>query len=619
MVVVFLPCTAQKQGQALIDSLLAELPGTAEDTHRVRLLNDLAYFYAYVDPDEGIKRGKEAMALATQLGWELGVGNAYRSIGSNYANKSDYAKALEYEYTALRIFEHLKNVSMQGIMWQNLGIVQHRSKNQEKALEYYQRALALFEQTKDTLRIASIYSNMANAYYSLGEADKVLEYDLKALHTYEEKKDKAGVARLLGNIGNFYAEEGNYALAMVYYFDALRKETAMGNEDGVTRNLGNIGETYLDISQDTTRNIQPDSLIPAGRVANLAKALTFLKTTVEKAQQLQQTEYYLAFGEVLSEAYMLTGNTAEALRVYQEYITVRDSVYDVEKVNEAMRKQLDYEYGKREDSIQYAQLLSNVKLEDEKRLRSAEKLFFISGLVLVLVFSIFMFNRWRVTQRQKQIIEREKKRSDELLLNILPEETANELKEKGHSDARLIEQVTVLFTDFKDFTQLSEEWSPQQLVAEINHCFSAFDRIMEKYGVEKIKTIGDAYMAAGGLPTPNNTHAVDVVHAALDVQQFMNSRLEEKRSAGEPYFEIRIGINTGPVVAGIVGIKKFQYDIWGDTVNTASRMESSSEVGKVNVSAYTYELVKNHFRCTYRGKIDAKHKGEVDMYFVEKA
>lgn len=255
--------------------------------------------------------------------------------------------------------------------------------------------------------------------------------------------------------------------------------------------------------------------------------------------------------------------------------------------------------------------------------------YIIYALLFVGGFRLYVNRReWALKKRQEELehtveirtaeLRAEKKKSDDLLLNILPEEVAEELKAKGSADAQLIDEVTVLFTDFKGFTQLSEKLSPRELVAEINDCFSAFDYIMQKHKIEKIKTIGDAYMAAGGLPTPNQTHARDVVNAALDIQEYMKNHRIAKETKGELFFEIRIGIHTGPVVAGIVGVKKFQYDIWGDTVNTASRMESSGETGKVNISGTTYEEVREFFKCSHRGKIAAKGKGEIDMYFVER-
>lgn len=234
---------------------------------------------------------------------------------------------------------------------------------------------------------------------------------------------------------------------------------------------------------------------------------------------------------------------------------------------------------------------------------------------------------------EKKEVEIQKKRSDELLLNILPSEVAEELKQKGHADAKQFNEVTVMFTDFKGFTQLSEKLSPEELVAEIHTCFKAFDQIITKYNIEKIKTIGDSYMCAGGLPVANTTHATDVVNAAMEIQKLMQAppnfpegeefvstnglRDGEVSPSGRFRGAVRIGIHTGPVVAGIVGIKKFAYDIWGDTVNIASRMESSGEAGKVNISGSTYAIVKEKYHCIHRGKIQAKNKGEIDMYFVD--
>ncbi len=222
-----------------------------------------------------------------------------------------------------------------------------------------------------------------------------------------------------------------------------------------------------------------------------------------------------------------------------------------------------------------------------------------------------------LVQAQTQEIIAEKQKSEKLLLNILPEKTARELKRVGSTRPVRYESVSVLFTDFKGFTKLAEEMSAEELVQEIHFCFSRFDEIMTRHNVEKIKTIGDAYMAAGGLPTQNNSHAMDVVKAALEIKDFMEKLKLERDQEGRKCFELRLGIHTGSVVAGIVGINKFQYDIWGDTVNVAARMESSGEVGKVNISETTYEKVKDHFNTSYRGKIEAKNKGEINMYFVD--
>lgn len=250
-------------------------------------------------------------------------------------------------------------------------------------------------------------------------------------------------------------------------------------------------------------------------------------------------------------------------------------------------------------------LLSDAFSQD--RLQVTELL---AGQIAISLENALLYeNLDRKVQERTSELFAEKKKSDELLKNILPDEVAAELKLKGSAEAKFYKNVTVLFTDFVGFTKISEDLTPTQLVAEIHEKFTAIDRIIEEEGLEKIKTIGDAYLAVCGLPVENPDHALKSIKAALRIADYIN-KMDGK-------FQIRIGLNSGPVVAGIVGVKKYAYDIWGDTVNTAARMEQASEAGKVNISASTYAIIKDQFDCEYRGKVAAKSKGEVDMYYVK--
>ncbi|MCB1325357.1 MAG: GAF domain-containing protein [Spirochaetales bacterium] len=214
-------------------------------------------------------------------------------------------------------------------------------------------------------------------------------------------------------------------------------------------------------------------------------------------------------------------------------------------------------------------------------------------------------------------VQLEREKSDELLLNILPAEVALELKETGAVQPLGYERVTVLFTDFVGFTKIAETMAPEDLIRELDGCFTQFDEIAARFGLEKLKTIGDAYMCAGGLPLANRTNAIDACLAALEFQAFMNQMKSIKGGLGLPFWSLRIGLHTGPVTAGVVGKNKFAYDIWGDTVNTASRLESTGSPDRINISAATYQLVRDFFRCEFRGPIEAKGKGQIDMYFLE--
>jgi len=221
-------------------------------------------------------------------------------------------------------------------------------------------------------------------------------------------------------------------------------------------------------------------------------------------------------------------------------------------------------------------------------------------------------------EHQKELLQKEKEKVEGILLNVLPEGTASDLIDKGKSKARYYKRVSVMFTDFVGFSKIAEGMNPQQLVGKLDTYFTKFDEIIDKFDLEKIKTIGDSYMCAGGVPIRNKSNAIEVVLAGLQIQDYMSQReIDAKEEGNEDSWQLRIGINTGEVTAGVIGRKRFAYDIWGATVNQAQRMEMHGEPGELNVSGNTYDLIAPYFNCVYRGKIQTKHNGMLDMYFVK--
>ena len=431
----------------------------------------------------------------------------------------------------------------------------------------------------------------------------------------EELGNKDGMANATGNIGSVYSDQHDYARAVAWHFKGLKMYEEIGSKKGEAVFLGDIGRDYLSMVLDTTSSrpatvnglpmpYKTDSLAPKDRTARLHKAVAYLDKAISYDKEISSLNELQSDYRSLSTADSLLGNYKGSLIALSQYIIIKDSVFS--KENSMKIARLEYQKKAATDSLKNAQEKHIVQLKYQQQ--RTYTYFGIAGVIALVGFSFFMLS-------SNKLLMKEKKRSDDLLLNILPSEVAEELKTKGAAAARQYDDVTVLFTDFVDFTKAGERMSPQQLVNELDNCFKAFDGILSKYNIEKIKTVGDAYIAVSGLPAANPNHAADIVAAAVEIACFMEQR---KSQLGDETFEIRIGIHSGSVVAGIVGVKKFAYDIWGDTVNIAARMEQNSEPGKINISETTHELVKDKFECAYRGEIEAKNKGAMKMYFVRK-
>lgn len=484
-----------------------------------------------------------------------------------------------------------------------------------------------------------ILSNLSYVYLQLEELSRVDSICKKGLENWQDDWSfyKAKLS-LLNNWAISSAYNGNMRAADSLFRQLLkfsRENQSLQYESRAYANLGTIKGMHGDVDsayyfidqagrlalkENDLDNYLP-ILINLSQIElhrdNFPLAISILDSAERVAENSGNLDFVGMVQRAQSEVHEMAGSFELALNSLKEFISTREKFVNEERVRAVSEMQEKYESEKKAREIKALEVKNlDSQLENERIAKSRRLIFF--GLILIVLVAGGLGNRLQFVRKSRKEIKKEKDRSEELLHNILPEEVATEIKDKGSSEAQLFDQVTVLFTDFKGFTSLSEQMSPKALVNDLNESFSEFDRITNRHGIEKIKTIGDAYMAVAGVPTPAADHAKRAVMAALEMAAFIEEGKKRKQEKREPFFEVRIGIHSGSVVAGIVGLKKFQYDIWGDTVNTASRMESSGDVGKVNISQSTYELLKDdpQFVFESRGKVEAKGKGEMDMYFV---
>lgn len=550
-----------------------------QDTAKLELLRNLAY-NEMKDPELGLKYAEELISLANANGNFLYLYRGYLQKGNKYKYLGKLEEALKAYFNCVEAAGKLDNYVYVGSAYGAIADVYSISNNHVNAMLYYNKAITAQRKSKDSVALAQVILNAGDEYLNFNIYDSALLYFKESKIISEKIKYSEGISYSLGNMGMAYANTGKYQLAEKNINEAIRILQETENYYPISVYLISMSDIYHQ------KGDNPSALNYALRSLDLAKQYG-LKEQISDANKK------------LSELYEKTGDHRLSLSYFKDHISYRDSISNLKSVQQMADLRTNFEVSQKQIEVDL--------LKQEKRNQRITVLSLIVTLILVIFILSILFSYYRT-------ISKEKKRSETLLLNILPAETAKELKRDGKVDAVKFDEVTVLFTDFISFSKFAEHTEPEQLVKSIDFYFRKFDEITTKYNLEKIKTIGDSYMCASGLPSANKSHASNVIEAAKEMIELVKSEMNAKD--GLIHFDIRIGAHTGPVVAGIVGIKKWQYDIWGDTVNIASRMESKSEPGRINLSETTYNEIKDKFPCEYRGEIEVKNRGSLKMYFL---
>ncbi len=576
------------QDQRIADSLVIIYKADSlRDQDKLELLRNLS-FNENRDINLALKYAEELISLSAQLE------NSYYEFHGNFQKGNakqligNLEEALAAYFRSAEIAKSEKLISLEGSAYGAIADIYAISDNHTNAMFYYNKAIGTLRKTEDTITLASYILNAGDALLTNKKYDSALVYFKESGDLFEEANYDIGKAYNLGNIGMVYANTGKSSLAEDNINAAIKILEESGDYYPISIYLMAMSDIYVEKKDHKT-------------------ALSYTHRSLKLGTKYRLKDQIADANLKLSELYEVTGNTANSLKHYKDHVAYRDSVNNIATVQSMADQRTDFEVAQKQTELDLV----------EQRRKNQQNIAIATAITTLLIgFLAFgLYRRNKFIQRTKKIIEEEKDRSDNLLLNILPEETAQELKETGKVKAKKYDSASILFTDFKGFTTLSKELPPEDLVKTIGLYFSKFDSIIEKHGLEKIKTIGDAYMCVGGLHGDRENHAERMILAAFDIAAFV-AEAKKTASADKLTFDIRIGINTGPVVAGVVGTRKFAYDIWGDSVNVAARMESNSEPGKINISEDTYKLIKDKFECQPRGELAVKNRGKMKMYFV---
>lgn len=630
IVTAFLQVNAQSDDKTLADNY-------SKDTATVNALLLESKTLFGDAPEKAMALSVQAQELAARIGYDKGLAAAYKSIGIGYYNQAKHVEALDFWNKSLQVFRKINDDVGIANMLSNIGVVYMDQGVDEKALEYNLKSLKVAEKTGDKLRIVTAMNNIGAIYYHKKEThDKALNYYYRALKISEEIGDDYGIGTTSVNLGEIYFERKNDAKALEYFQKSL-KAYEKGSPESVPYSLNAIGKVYAskgnyDLASNfhrkayTISNKLKSKLDISQSLLGIAKiyekeehyisAINYFKMAESFAREINTLHELQEIYKGLANAYASTSDFKNAFKYQTLFTDTKGALYNIEADKKLASMQFDFDLEKKQGEINLLtkdKILKDVQLKRQRFARNS----LIAGLSLVLFIALLLFRNYRIKVKTNKILDKQKGEIEGLLLNILPSEVANELQSTGTATPRNYESVSVMFTDFKGFTSLADKMTPQELVHELNACFIEFDNIIEQNNLEKIKTIGDSYMCAGGIPTPDDQHPYNIVKASLEIQQYVIKNNERRQAEGLAPWDVRVGIHVGPIVAGVVGKKKYAYDIWGSTVNIASRMESNGAPGQVNISAATYELVKDKFNCSYRGKIYAKNVGEIDMYFVD--
>jgi class 3 adenylate cyclase/Tfp pilus assembly protein PilF len=589
---------AENLSQSNPDSIFQVLDNTNNTKAKIDILNQISTRFLENNQEsqkDSLKMFTDmAIQLSRKLNYKKGLALALYNIGKYHISTTrNYAEATPCLLESLELYEDINDSRGISKCHLQIGLISY-------ILQYFEDAIKNFKESlKHSDNPTSKYL-MALSYSELDSIEKGKKYFAMAIQDFTKNGNQSMLDGCYMYLGKLFNRNHQPDSAFYYLNKAIEDIKAQGATSLLIRPYAFISTVYLQTN-------------------NINKSIYYAEASYKLSQNSIDIISLIEAATTLAKAYKIKGDYKRAFFFLDLLNKTNESFFkgSIKQRVAEMQSTFEFKKNRQKDSLsnEKDKLQREMIYKEAIHSKNTERnIIFFTGLG-ILILAGGLWSRLRYTKRTSSIIKNEKERAESLLLNILPFEVAEELKTKGTTTAKLYDNVSVLFTDFVNFTRAGERMSPQVLIDELHDCFRAFDEITYKYNIEKIKTIGDAYLAVSGLPKTDSRHAENVVNAAIEINSFMAERLAN--FGEERTFSIRIGIHSGSVVAGIVGVKKFAYDIWGDTVNTAARMEEKSKPGYINISGTTYELVKDKFKFTYRGKIAAKNKGEVDMYFVD--